>query len=146
MEYDIPGEHRWEDPPQRIGEPDWGIHTSGALSLIDTRRGSRKGRYVNSLMLELPAPAGLRISPPMTSGSHRSTPSTRPGRGFHPGFGLNCDCSGTVVYLLLSPDGPPVAGNIVVVTNPGLTGTETSGGIARLKVTGKLMTPRSVLA
>ena len=44
------GQRRWEDPPQRIGGPDLGIHPSGpsgVLRLIDTRRGSPKGHYVN---------------------------------------------------------------------------------------------------
>ena len=47
MKYDIPGQHRWEDPPQRIGEPDWGILPSGVLRFIDTRVGSPKDHYVN---------------------------------------------------------------------------------------------------
>ena len=47
MKYDIPGQHRWEDPPQRIGEPDWGILPSGVLRFIDTRVGSSKDHYVN---------------------------------------------------------------------------------------------------
>ena len=41
MKYDIPSQRRWEDPPQRIGEPDLGILPSGVLRLIDTRFGSR---------------------------------------------------------------------------------------------------------
>ena len=47
MKYDIPGQHRWEDPPQRIGEPDLGILPSGILCLIDTHIGSPNRRYVN---------------------------------------------------------------------------------------------------
>ena len=46
MKYDIPSQRRWEDPPQRIGEPDLGILPSGVLRLIDTRFGSRNSRYV----------------------------------------------------------------------------------------------------
>ena len=53
MEYDIPGQHQWEDPPQRIGEPDLGILPSGVLRFIDTRVGSHKGHYVNSPAREL---------------------------------------------------------------------------------------------
>ena len=49
MKYDIPGQHRWEDPPQRIGEPDWGILPSGVLRFIDTRVGSPKDHYVNQV-------------------------------------------------------------------------------------------------
>ena len=37
MKYDILGQHRWEDPPQRIGELDLGILPSGVLRLFDTR-------------------------------------------------------------------------------------------------------------
>ena len=37
------GQRRQQDSPQRIGELDVGIHLSGTLRLIDTRRGSRKG-------------------------------------------------------------------------------------------------------
>ena len=46
MKYDIPGQHRWDDPPQRIGEPDLGILPFGIFSLIDTRLGSPNSRYV----------------------------------------------------------------------------------------------------
>ena len=38
---------RRQEPPQLIDEPDLGIHLSGLLRLIDTRRGSPKGCYVN---------------------------------------------------------------------------------------------------
>ena len=48
MKYDIPGQHRWEDPPQRIGEPDLGILPSGILCLIDTHIGSPNSRYVKN--------------------------------------------------------------------------------------------------
>ena len=47
MKYDIPGQHRWEDSLQRIGEPDLGILPSGVLRFIDTRVGSHKDHYVN---------------------------------------------------------------------------------------------------
>ena len=46
MKYDIPGQHRWEDPPQRIGEPGLGILPSGILFLIDTYPGSHNMGYV----------------------------------------------------------------------------------------------------
>ncbi len=49
MKYDIPGQHRWEDPPQRIGEPDLGILPSGILCLIDTHIGSPNSRYVKQV-------------------------------------------------------------------------------------------------
>ena len=62
MKYDIPGQHRWEDPPQRIGEPDLGILPSGILRLIDTRHGSPNGGYVNRFVRGLAAPARLRHS------------------------------------------------------------------------------------
>ena len=35
---------------QHIGEPDWGIHPSGVLHLIDTRGGSPNSRYVKSFV------------------------------------------------------------------------------------------------
>ena len=46
MKYDIPGERRWEDPPQRIGEPDSSIRPSTVLRFIDTRHGSLNNGYV----------------------------------------------------------------------------------------------------
>ena len=42
-----PGHRRRKDPPQRIGEPDWGIRPSGVLRLVGTQCGSPKRRYVN---------------------------------------------------------------------------------------------------
>ena len=62
MKYDIPSQHRWEDPPQRIGEPDLGILPSGILFFIDTYPGSYNKRYVNQFVQGLPAPAWLRFS------------------------------------------------------------------------------------
>ena len=56
MKYDIPGQHQWEDPPQRIGEPGLGILPSGILFLIDTYPGSHSMGYVmraNSSVLVL---------------------------------------------------------------------------------------------
>ena len=49
MKYDIPGQHRWEDPPQRIGEPDLSVRCAGVLRLIDTCGVSRKSHYVNQV-------------------------------------------------------------------------------------------------
>ena len=63
MKYDILGQHRWEDPPQRIGEPDLGILPSGILCLIDTHIGSPNRRYVmRSLSLEWRLEAKFEIS------------------------------------------------------------------------------------
>ena len=53
MKYDIPSQRRWEDPPQRIGEPDLGILPSGILRLIDTLVGSPNSRYVKSFVRAL---------------------------------------------------------------------------------------------
>ena len=41
------GPRRRKDSPQRIAEPDLGIHLSSVLRLIDTRRGSPNRRYAN---------------------------------------------------------------------------------------------------
>ena len=46
---EIAGHPRRKDSPQRISEPALGIHLSGVLRLIDTRRASRKGHYVNQV-------------------------------------------------------------------------------------------------
>ena len=43
-------QRRRQDPPQRIGGPDLGIHLSGVHRLMDTRRGSRNSRYVKSFV------------------------------------------------------------------------------------------------
>ena len=45
--FEIAGQIRQEEPPQRIDEPDLGIHPSDVLRLIDTLVGSPKGHYVN---------------------------------------------------------------------------------------------------
>ena len=44
---EVAGQPRWEDPPQRIGEPDLVIYPSGVLRFIDTFVGSPNGGYVN---------------------------------------------------------------------------------------------------
>ena len=63
MKYDIPGERRWEDPPQRIGEPDSSIRPCTVLRFIDTRHGSLNSRYVmRSLPLERRPEAKFEIS------------------------------------------------------------------------------------
>ena len=63
---EVAGQPRWEDPPQRIGEPDLSIYPSGVLRLIDTLVGSPNSRYVKSfvedagaalLRPDLPAPS-----------------------------------------------------------------------------------------
>ena len=41
-----PGHRRRKDSPQRIGEPDLGIHPSGVLHPVDTQCGSPKVHYV----------------------------------------------------------------------------------------------------
>ena len=58
MKYDIPSQRRWEDPPQRIGEPDLGILPSGILRLIDTLVGSPNSRRRGTILhasAELPS-------------------------------------------------------------------------------------------
>ena len=45
-EMGVTSQHRWEDPPQRIGEPDWRIPRAGAFRLIDTLVGSHNSHYV----------------------------------------------------------------------------------------------------
>ena len=64
MKYDIPGQHRWEDSLQRIGEPDLGILPSGVLRFIDTRVGSPNCHYVNHSVRGFRPAAGWRISSP----------------------------------------------------------------------------------
>ncbi len=51
--WEITRQRCWEDPPQRIGEPDWRIPRAGVLRLIDTRRGSHNGSLRKPVRAEL---------------------------------------------------------------------------------------------
>ena len=59
---EMSGQRRWEDPPQRIGDPDLGIHSFGVLRLIDTPSGSSKSHYVNRFVRGFGPPGSRRIS------------------------------------------------------------------------------------
>ena len=62
MKREIAGHRRRKDSLKRIGEPDLGIHHSGVLRLIDTRRASHKGHYVNRSVRGFGLPGSRRIS------------------------------------------------------------------------------------
>ena len=57
------GQRRREDPAQRIGGSDLYVRRSSGLRLIDTRRGSLKGHYVNRFVRGFCPPGSRRISP-----------------------------------------------------------------------------------
>jgi hypothetical protein len=48
----------------RQNGPDWPFRHAGARGLIDTRRGSHRGHYVNRSVRGIRPPAGWRFSPP----------------------------------------------------------------------------------
>ena len=47
-EFEVAGQPRRQNPPQRIGEPDLYVRRSSVLRFIDTPSGSHIGHYVNS--------------------------------------------------------------------------------------------------
>ena len=52
MQREIAGHRRRKYPPQRLGEPALGIHLSGVLGLIDTRRASPKGHLNGNRVMD----------------------------------------------------------------------------------------------